>query len=225
MPGGERPPPIPARPRHGRALFSPMAARRFRRALGAALLLPMLLIGGLMAWVRTPAATGEGRAPVQPVAFDHRIHAGALAIDCRYCHAEAARSATAGLPPSSACVACHQPALFASRMFDPVRTSLATGTPIVWRRVNRLPDFVYFDHAVHVGNGVGCETCHGRVDRMARVRQATPLTMAWCLDCHRAPESQLRPLDAITRMGFQPGDHPDSLPGVRHPVHCTACHR
>jgi hypothetical protein len=168
----------------------------------------------------------------QPVAFDHLLHAGPLRIDCRYCHAGADRSAWAGLPSTQQCVSCHTPLWMSTALLAPVRRSLATGKPIHWKRVTQLPDFVYFDHAIHVNKGVGCETCHGRVDRMTQARQVAPLTMAWCVDCHRNPAPHLRPIAAITAMGWTPPGPADSLGTVlmeRYHVHsltnCSTCHR
>lgn len=189
----------------------------------------------LMLWVRTSYATGARARVAQPVAFDHRIHAYALRIDCRYCHSTVERAAVAGLPPTIACVDCHSVALRESRVFTAVRASLATQHPIPWRRVNALPDFVFFDHSIHVAKGVGCETCHGRVDEMARVEQATPMSMGWCVSCHRDPTPHLRPRTAITTMGWSAahgGPKADSLRtrlartyAVRKLTNCSICHR
>jgi hypothetical protein len=151
------------------------------------MLLAVAVPAALIGWVRSPIARGEHVVVRQPVPFDHRIHTFALRIDCRYCHVDAERDAWAGIPSTQQCVQCHNALWLASRDFLPVRRSLATGTPIPWARVTQLPDFVYFNHAAHVRKGVGCETCHGRVDRMRVVRQVAPLTMSWCVDCHRDP--------------------------------------
>jgi hypothetical protein len=199
--------------------------------LGAALTLVVVPVT-LMAWVRTPNATNRGRTLAQPVPFSHQLHAGDFHIDCRYCHATVERTATAGIPPTATCVPCHTTAWMNSPQFTAVRHSLATGRPIAWQRVDRLPGFVYFDHSVHVSKGIGCESCHGRVDRMAQVVQAAPLTMAWCLSCHRDPAAHLRPTDQITTMGYVPPISQAALgPELqkRYHVHqyttCTACHR
>jgi hypothetical protein len=185
-----------------------------------------------MAWVRLPKARGEGRHIPQPVAFDHRIHVTGLRIDCRYCHAGAERSAYAGVPSTEQCVPCHSTVWLSSATFAPVRQSLATGHPIPWKRVTQLPAFTYFNHAMHVNKGVGCETCHGRVDQMATVRQVAPLTMDWCLDCHRDPAPNLRPVAEITTMGWVPPTSADTLGRalmaqyhVRRLTNCTTCHR
>ena len=190
---------------------------------------------GLMLWARTSFATGQGATVSQPIAFDHRLHAGGLRIDCRYCHATAERAASAGLPPTAACVGCHNEPTLGIRLFAPVRASLASHRPIAWTRVNALPDFAFFDHSIHLAKGVGCETCHGRVDRMYPVEQAKPLTMGWCLDCHRDPAPHLRPRSEIAAMGWDSAHarpHLDSLGArlmrdyrVRRLTSCTTCHR
>jgi hypothetical protein len=214
------------------ALFPRSSNTVFRALLGIGALVfvgvPVLLI----VWVRTPPVTGQHDAPAQPVEFSHQIHVKGLRIDCRYCHSTVERTAPAGMPSSQTCLPCHNHAWLSGPLFTPVRRSLATGHPIPWVRVNRLPDFVFFDHAIHVNKGVGCETCHGRVDRMARTQQWAPLTMGWCLDCHRNPEPRLRPVAEMTTMGYRP---PQSQPElgeqlartyhVRQAVTCTACHR
>ena len=214
------------------ALFPRSSNRTIRNALAvvaaAAVGIPILL----MAWVRTPPVTGQHSSPAQPIPFDHRIHVTGLRIDCRYCHSTVERAATAGIPATSVCVPCHSQVWRDGPAFAPVRQSLATGKPIQWQRVNALPDYVFFNHAIHVRKGVGCETCHGRVDRMARVEQATPLTMSWCLDCHRGPERYLRPVDQVTTMGWKPA-RTQAVVGpelaLRYQVtrltHCSACHR
>jgi len=212
------------------ALFSPKANRIARGGLVALPLLAAATLVGLMVWVRTPAVTGQGRPATQPIPFDHRIHVTGLRIDCLYCHGTADRGASAGLPSTATCQPCHNDVWLSGPLFAPVRQSLASGRPIPWRRVNRLPDFVYFNHAIHASGGIGCESCHGRVDQMARVSQAEPLTMAWCLDCHRNPERRRRPAEAITAMGWRPSARaaaPAPLTAARRAaiVTCSACHR
>jgi Cytochrome c7 and related cytochrome c len=212
------------------ALFPPRSNRIAARILGLALALLVIVPAGAMFWVRSPAVTGQGRGARQPLPFDHRLHVAGFRIDCRYCHQSADREASAGLPPTATCVPCHSAVWLAGPIFAPVRRSLATDRPIPWRRVNQLPDFVFFNHAIHLRGGIGCETCHGRVDRMAEVRQSAPLTMGWCVDCHRNPEPSRRPDDAITSMGWHPVPstlHPAALdpPLRRELTTCSACHR
>jgi hypothetical protein len=186
----------------------------------------------LMWWVRTPYVTGQFREFAQPIPFDHRHHVVDDGIDCLYCHVDAERSPRAGVPPTELCMNCHNQIWNSSPALALVWRSAREQRPIPWRRVTSLPDFVFFDHAIHVNKGVGCETCHGRVDEMARVYQVAPLTMGWCLDCHRAPERHLRPVSAITAMGYRAeaagADAGRALAreyGIRRPTHCTACHR
>jgi hypothetical protein len=214
------------------ALFRPSANRAARLALVALVALPVAAVAFGMAWARTPVARGKYVHVVQPVPFDHRLHVTGLRIDCRYCHAGAERTALAGLPSTEKCTVCHTQLVLSTPQFSAVRRSLQTGRPIPWRRVTELPAFVYFDHAMHVENGVGCETCHGRVDRMAEVRQEASLTMGWCVDCHRNPAPHLRPVEAVTAMGWSPPASGDSLGAalaaryhVRRLTNCTTCHR
>ena len=217
------------------ALFTRRANRIARRSVAAALFVIVAVPLALMVYVRSSFATGEHRDIAQPVAFDHRIHAKDLRIDCRFCHSGADRGAAAGLPPTVACMGCHSKVWRESRQFAPVRASLETGRPIAWRRVSRMPDFVYFDHSIHVAKGVGCVSCHGRVDQMAQVTQATPLSMRWCVECHRDPGPQLRPKELVTSMAWTPPSTSaaaDSLSTrlttqyhVRSLVSCSTCHR
>jgi hypothetical protein len=189
----------------------------------------------LMVGVRTSFATGEGRSVPQPIPFDHSLHSGSLHIDCRYCHSTVESTASAGIPPTAACVGCHNPVWLNGPVLAPVRASLSDKRPIQWQRVNRLPDFVFFNHSIHVAKGVGCESCHGRVDQMKRVVQTTPMSMAWCVGCHRDPTPNLRPRSAITTMGWfashsrQQTDSAGALLmqayHVRRLTNCTTCHR
>jgi hypothetical protein len=214
------------------ALFSPRADLVLRTALGVAALLVIGTPTLLMAWVRTPQVTGQHNPIEQPVVFDHRHHVADAGIDCRYCHDSVERSRYAGVPASSLCMNCHGQVWNDSPLLAPVRRSYFENKPILWNRVHRLPGYVYFDHSIHLKKGVGCVTCHGRVDEMAGVYQEAPLTMGWCLDCHRAPESHLRPHDKITSMDWQPAG--DALAAgraialendVQHLTHCSTCHR
>jgi hypothetical protein len=156
-----------------------------------------------MAWVRTPRARGEGTVVTQPIPFSHALHAGTFKVDCRFCHSEVEWSAHAGMPPTDRCVTCHTPAWQATALLAPVRASLATGAPIPWRRVTQLPQFVYFNHAMHVRHDVACSSCHGDVAAMPVVRQVSPLTMGWCVNCHRQADTTI----------------------AHRYTNCTTCHR
>lgn len=195
------------------------------------------LVGGLgllLAWPYTAHVTRQDIAVEQPIQFSHEHHVGGLGLDCRYCHGAVEQSRFAGLPPTHTCMTCHSQIWTNAGMLAPLRRSLAEGVPIRWRRVHDLPDYVYFDHSVHVANGVGCSTCHGPVDRMPQVRQVAPLTMGWCLDCHRDPAPHLRPRSAVFDMRWQapPDQHErgrqlirDYLIRTEHLTDCSTCHR
>ena len=206
------------------ALFPRWTNTLSRVLLLIALGTPVAAIGGLMVYVRSPWVTGEDQPIEQPVMFDHRHHAGDEGIDCRYCHTTVESSPHAGIPPAATCMGCHAQIWNQSPKLAPVRRAFFEGTPIRWNRVHRVPDFVYFDHSIHVAKGVGCVTCHGRVDQMAYVEQAEPLTMAWCLDCHRDPDPHLRPLDRITSMEPYPRST-EVRDDVATRTSCTTCHR
>jgi hypothetical protein len=212
------------------ALFPPWSNTAFRIAVGAILLGGASALAAPMIYVRSPWSTRQSVPLVQPVEFDHRHHNQDDAIDCRYCHNTVDRSATAGMPSTGKCMGCHSQIWNDSTKLEPVRASWFSGLPIRWKRVHNLPDFVYFNHAIHVNKGVGCVTCHGRVDQMPAVMQVAPLTMQWCLECHRAPEQHLRPLDAITDMNWVPAHAGEGAAiaeelGVRRLTNCTSCHR
>ncbi|MGA9526468.1 MAG: cytochrome c3 family protein [Myxococcaceae bacterium] len=214
------------------AVFSPRADTLFRIALVVAVCLPAGAIAGLMLLARSPLGTGQYDMLSQPVPFDHRHHARDEGIDCRYCHDLVERSPYAGIPPTSKCMNCHAQIWNQAALLDPVRASVFDDVPIRWNKVHRLPDHVYFNHAIHVSKGVGCVTCHGRVDQMPLVRQARELTMGWCLDCHRRPEGHLRPRAEVTNMDWKPNVDPVQLGrelarryDVRPRTNCTTCHR
>jgi hypothetical protein len=214
------------------ALFSPRSNATFKLVLGVLLGGAALTIGALMLYQRTPYGTGQLHQIAQPVQFDHRHHVQDDLIDCRYCHSSVEKAASAGIPSTELCLNCHSQIWNKSPLLDVVRASWFAGKPIEWTRVHQLPDFVYFNHAIHVNKGVGCVECHGRVDRMAAVEQVQPLTMGWCLDCHRDPNPRLRPREEITNMAWTPDGDPVALGkelakkyDVEPRTSCYACHR
>jgi len=150
----------------------------------------------------TPKYTRVGYQPIQPVAFSHATHAGQLGIDCRYCHTGVEKSWFSNIPASSTCMNCHNQVLKDDPRLELVRESAASGRPIAWVQIHKLPDFVYFNHSVHVNRGISCVECHGRIDEMDEVYHAKPLSMAFCLECHRDPAAKLRPLGKITDLGW-----------------------
>ncbi len=174
-----------------------------------------------------------GYEPEQPVPYSHRLHAGQLGIDCRYCHANVERSFEAMVPPTQTCMGCHSQVRTESARLAPIRESWETGEAVPWVRVHNVPDHVFFDHSVHLSAGVGCVSCHGRVDRMEVVSIAEPLSMGWCLDCHRDPEESLRPLSRLTDMTWTPDEATQDertemaalLERATPPENCSGCHR
>jgi hypothetical protein len=200
----------------------------------------------MVAYGFSTEATDVGYAPVQPVPYSHALHAGDLGIDCRYCHTTVEETGHAAVPPTQTCMNCH------SRKYGVLKESAKlrlvreayygserqpAGLPVPWVRVHDLPDYVYFNHSAHVTRGVGCVSCHGRVDRMEVVYQAEPLSMSWCLDCHRDPRPNLRPLDQVTNMTWTPpaGSDPATygqvlfeqygIRDVDYMQSCSTCHR
>jgi len=181
----------------------------------------------------SPRFLQVGYAPEQPVPYSHRLHAGQLGIDCRYCHANVERSFEAMIPPTQTCMGCHSQIRTDSARLQPVRDSWESGEPIEWVRVHNIPDHAYFDHSVHLSAGVGCVSCHGRVDRAEVVQVEEPLSMGWCLDCHRNPEEHLRPTSRITDMDWTQEQATEEeraeiallLDRAVPPENCSGCHR
>jgi hypothetical protein len=151
----------------------------------------------------SPYITYAGVRKAQPVPFSHQHHVTGLGIDCRYCHTSVETSSFAGIPPTKTCMNCHSQIWTNAAMLEPVRASYRSGESIQWSRVNQLPDFVYFNHSIHVTKGIGCNECHGPVDQMPLMYQEASLQMGWCLDCHRAPEKRIRPRDQVFNMRYQ----------------------
>jgi hypothetical protein len=175
-------------------------------------------------------------APIeQPVPFSHKHHVSDDGLDCRYCHVSVETSRFAGIPPLATCMTCHSQLFTNQPVLAPLIAAYRGGPALQWNRVNDLPDFVYFDHSIHVSKGVGCSTCHGRIDQMPLTARVASLDMQWCLECHRAPARYLRPPDRIFDMAWQPG--PDQfdqgvrlsaayhIRSVRHLEMCSTCHR
>jgi hypothetical protein len=178
--------------------------------LGGAGSLPVLVI----IMMQTPFGTGQYFPPDQPVQFDHRHHVRDDNIDCRYCHSTVEKSAHASIPATEVCMNCHNQVWNDSAMIEPIRRSYYSDKPIPWNKVHDMPDFVYFNHAAHVNKGVGCESCHGRVDQMAAIHIDKPMNMAWCLECHRSPEKNIRPKEKMTVMGWRSDIDGDGLADI-----------
>jgi hypothetical protein len=218
-----------------RQLFPPGADAVLRLAIftiigGVAVF--FILVGGLP---NSTYATGVWVAPTQPVPFSHAHHVGELGLDCRYCHTSVMTQASAGLPPTHTCMTCHSQIWTHAPMLAPVRQSYAQHIPLDWQRVNRLPDYVYFNHSIHVTKGIGCSSCHGPVDQMQLTWRAQPFTMTFCLSCHRNPQGRLRPEKQVWNMEWTPPDDQARIGKalMRHYqiasaarlTDCSTCHR
>lgn len=200
-------------------------------------LLVAILLGGIGTvgffwYFGSPKYTDVGYRPEQPVTYSHKLHAGDLGLDCRYCHIGVEISASATIPPTQTCMNCHTLVKNDSKKVAPVLESWTNGTPIEWVRVHDLPDYAYFNHSAHIHAGVGCISCHGNVAEMEEVMQVEPLSMSWCLDCHRKPEAYLRPVDQVTNMKWTPPENQMLLgreiikeKNINPPVACSGCHR
>jgi len=202
-----------------------------------------ILIGGGVTWgityYCTPKYYRVGYQPIQPVAFSHNIHAGQLGLDCRYCHSTVEKSWYSNVPATSTCMNCHTQVLKDDAKLQVVRDSATSGKPIPWVQIHKLPDYVYFNHSVHVNRGVSCVECHGRIDKMDEVYHAKPFSMSFCLNCHRDPTKALRPLDKITQLDWTPSNDPKQVDQIQrkqgeklmHDWHtqslqsCSTCHR
>ncbi|MGE0822187.1 MAG: cytochrome c3 family protein [Candidatus Binatia bacterium] len=202
-----------------------------------------IIIGGLVAVGLLSVVLGLARSPYvnmvdvvreQPVPFSHKHHVNGLGIDCRYCHTSVEDVAFAGIPALKTCMTCHSQIWTEAPILEPIRAGYRTGEPVEWVRVHDLPDFVYFNHSIHVRKGVGCETCHGRVDQMPLMMKKNSLDMQWCIECHRQPEKFIRPREAVFRMGWAPEENQLAL-GARlveeyhidkaKMLNCSICHR
>lgn len=183
----------------------------------------------------TPKYTRVGYAPVQPVPYSHKLHVGQLGLDCRYCHSNVEKSGYANIPTAQTCMNCHSQIKTQSALLAPVRESYETGKPVQWVKIHRVPDFVYFNHSAHIARGVGCVQCHGRIDQMEVVTHEKSLSMEFCIDCHRAPETAVAPREFVTKLGWQ---HPEGAVGqlrdgrklvqdwkIKAPQSCSGCHR
>jgi hypothetical protein len=201
----------------------------------------LLLLGALLAvaavWIAFYKALppqGGLASPQQPIPFSHKHHVGDDGIDCRYCHYSVEKSAFAGIPSAQVCLTCHSQLFADASILEPLRESARTGRPLRWVRVHDLPDFVFFDHSIHIAKGVACVECHGRVDRMPRIERVASLEMQWCLGCHRDPAPHLRPADKVFDMAADPPHDPRVRAALvasarllpeRRRTDCSTCHR
>jgi formamidopyrimidine-DNA glycosylase len=185
-------------------IFPPSTNTLARASIVGGVLLVAAIGASLYAYGRSSYITEVGVSRTQPVPFSHKHHVSDAGIDCRYCHTSVEESSFAGIPPTKTCMNCHAQLWVDSPMLEPVRESFRSGKSLEWTRVHNLPGYVYFNHSIHVNKGVGCVTCHGRVDQMPLIRRENTLYMDWCLECHRAPERFVRPREAVFRMDWEP---------------------
>lgn len=213
--------------------FFPRTANTFARMTILAIVSTVCTVALLGYWiVRSPYEMMQNTPREQPVPFSHEHHVGGLGIDCRYCHTTVEYSSFANIPPTKICMNCHSEMWTTAPALEPVRESYRTGKSIEWTRVNDLPEFVYFDHSIHIHKGVGCTECHGRVDKMPLTWQAAPLTMEWCLNCHRHPERYVRPVSEVFNMAYQHPANQVEIGGklvreyhIQSMTSCSTCHR
>lgn len=188
----------------GRQIFTPSSNTLARLSILVGGLLTLVAALGLYIRDQSPYNRPVGIAVEQPVRFSHELHSGVLNVGCVYCHGAAEVGPYGGVPDTHTCMSCHSQIAVYSELLEPVRVSYETDQSLVWNRVHKLADHVYFNHSIHVAKGVGCETCHGRVDQMPLVWRAQNMTMGWCLECHREPENFLRPVDEVYTFGYEP---------------------
>jgi hypothetical protein len=213
-------------------MFPPYTNTLARVGLFGAVFGPIALGLAAMSFNWSPYITRVNVGREQPVPFSHKHHVGGLGLDCRYCHTSVEDSSFATIPPMKTCMTCHSQIWKESPMLAPVRDSYAANVPLQWNRVHDLPDFVYFNHSIHVHKGIGCETCHGRVDQMPLMSKANTLYMSWCLSCHRDPARFVRPREEVFTMGYHPSQNQRVLGAalmknyhIRKLQDCYTCHR
>ncbi len=216
----------------------PRSANALARSSLFGVLSLVLFLGWLIfTLMRSSWATKQFEFVDQPIQFSHAHHVGGMGIDCRYCHTSVEKSSFAGIPPTKTCMNCHSQIFSTAPILEPVRASFRNDTPLNWIRVNDLPDFVYFNHQIHIKQGVGCDTCHGPVDKMPLMYQAQPLLMDWCLTCHREPENFIRPRSEVFNMNYRIPEGTTqkelglrlkkeyNIAGTEHMTSCSVCHR
>jgi hypothetical protein len=216
-------------------IFPRSANATARMSLAAVAAIGLFTVWTVFALMRSTWATGQSDFVEQPIQFSHAHHVGGVGLDCRYCHTSVETSSFAGIPPTKTCMNCHSQIWTNASILEPVRASFRDDKNLTWIRVHDLPDFVYFNHQIHVKQGVGCATCHGEVDKMPLTFQANSLLMEWCLDCHRAPEKYLRPREQVFNMAYVPPANQLELgrqlkqdynvASVEHMTSCSICHR
>jgi len=214
------------------AVIFPKSSDIILKVLGAVVALGAVGATAAYTYYTWPTVIDTGYQPAQPIAYSHKLHAGQMGIDCYYCHSTVYRANFAAVPAQTTCMKCHMQVKKDSPRLALLRQAADTGQPIQWVQIHRLPDYVYFSHQAHLSAGVSCVSCHGRIDQMIEVRQEKPLNMAWCLECHRNPEANIRPAELVTKLDWVPDRDPAEIgreiiaqKHIDPPTNCSGCHR
>jgi hypothetical protein len=214
------------------AVIFPKSSDIILKVLGAVVALGAVGATAAYTYYTWPTVIDTGYQPAQPIPYSHKLHAGQMGIDCYYCHSTVYRANFAAVPSQTTCMKCHMQVKKDSPRLALLRQAADTGEPIQWVQIHRLPDYVYFSHQAHLSAGVSCVSCHGRIDQMIEVRQEKPLNMAWCLECHRNPEANIRPAELVTKLDWVPDRDPAEIgreiiaqKHIEPPTNCSGCHR
>ncbi len=214
------------------AVIFPKSSDIILKVLGAVVALGAVGATAAYTYYTWPTVIDTGYQPSQPIPYSHKLHAGQMGIDCYYCHSTVYRANFAAVPAQTTCMKCHMQVKKDSPRLALLRQAADTGEPIQWVQIHRLPDYVYFSHQAHLSAGVSCVSCHGRIDQMIEVRQEKPLNMAWCLECHRNPEANIRPAELVTKLDWVPDRDPAEIgreiiaqKHIEPPTNCSGCHR
>jgi menaquinone reductase, multiheme cytochrome c subunit len=214
------------------AVIFPKSSDIILKVLGAVVALGAVGATAAYTYYTWPTVIDTGYQPAQPIPYSHKLHAGQMGIDCYYCHNTIYRANFAAVPSQTTCMKCHMQVKKDSPRLALLHQAADTGEPIQWVQIHRLPDYVYFSHQAHLSAGVSCVSCHGRIDQMIEVRQEKPLNMAWCLECHRNPEANIRPAELVTKLDWVPDRDPAEIgreiiaqKHIEPPTNCSGCHR
>ena len=214
------------------AVIFPKSSDIILKVLGAVVALGAVGATAAYTYYTWPTVIDTGYQPAQPIPYSHKLHAGQMGIDCYYCHNTIYRANFAAVPSQTTCMKCHMQVKKDSPRLALLRQAADTGEPIQWVQIHRLPDYVYFSHQAHLSAGVSCVSCHGRIDQIIEVRQEKPLNMAWCLECHRNPEANIRPAELVTKLDWVPDRDPAEIgreiiaqKHIEPPTNCSGCHR
>jgi len=214
------------------AQIFPKQANKLPLVVISLVIVGIAAVVGFFRYYGSPKYLDVGYQPIQPIAYSHKVHAGDLKMDCRYCHSQIEVSPHANVPSTQVCMNCHTLIGSDKPSLKPLFDSWANNIPVKWQRVHKLPDYAYFNHSAHLRAGVACITCHGDVTKEEVITQLKPLSMGWCLDCHRNPDNNLRPVDQITNMNWTPPPDFDQWvkkfkaeKKINPPVQCSGCHR